>query len=327
MVVLSFKLFFQGSDESEVEMDVTSGLGDKAHGDADDAAPDSGAAGEEPDSGAAANEADTGAAAAEAAHNGVFPLMMNKYREILQTRKQVHLEELERRFQTNLNLGQVPLKMAIEKLRLNSGTITDPEKKSKLEKELSGKLKALEELVKDITATYNSDKAIAQRSCLTLDGETSHCDYFYDSLTKAPTPALEQWESTSDQALKLYRGPSLKYQVLDQSSSFPDMHTLFKDVSVGVYRLHNPPAPDARVENFIQKYSPPSQVLRAHPIPVTPCSRHPRYTVLTPSQVLLTPSPRYSVLTSSQALRSHTNASFSAKNVQQGSASCSQYYQ
>ena len=284
--------FFQVSDESGEEMDVTSGLGDEA-----DAPQKDDYDGDEPDT----------AAAAEAANNGVFPLMMDKFLQITQERKKVRLKELEDRFQSNLLMDQVPLKLAIEKLRtLISGTI-DPEKKLKLEKELSGKLKTLDELVKDIKAKYDSDMVIAQRSCLTLDGEKSHCDYFFNSLTKAPTEALARWESTNDQVLKLYRGTSLKYQVLDQSVSFPAMHTSFKEVSDEVYRWKNPPAPDARVENFIKRYSPPSQLLRTLPIPCTPCSRHPRY--------VLTPSPRYSVLTPSQVPRTNRDVFFSAKDV------------
>ena len=44
--------------------------------------------------------------------------------------------------------------------------------------------------------------------------------------------------------LNLYRGTSVKHQALDQSSSLPDVHTLFKEVSDGVYRWQNPSAPD-----------------------------------------------------------------------------------
>ena len=260
--------FFQVSDASEGDMEVTRGLRDGANGPQNDDSD--------------GDERET-ARAAEAANNGVFHLMMDKFHQITQERKKVRLEELKERFQSDLKVDQVPLQMAVEKLRAALIGSIDPEKKSKIEKELSVKLKTLDELVKDITAKYTSDKAIAQRSCLTLDGETSHCDYFFNPQTKAPTEALARWESTNDQALKLFRGTSLKYQVLDQSLSFPDMHTAFKEVSDEVYRWKNPPAPDARVENFIKRYSPPSQllrthrVLRAHAIPGTQSSPLPRY--------------------------------------------------
>ena len=181
-----------------------------------------------------------------------FAMMMDKYEEIVQKRKNVRLEELDQEFEVDMRLAQIPLNMAIAKIRQAILASGDAEQKSRLEKDLLLKTKKLEEAKQEIKTKHDAKIVIANSSCLTFDGEGCHCNYFYDPLTKKPTDEAERWEKNKNSCVKFYRGTSLKNQPLDQGPFFPQIHTKFEDVSNGVYDNRYPR--DERVESFLSHY-------------------------------------------------------------------------
>ena len=192
-----------------------------------------------------------------------FALFMDKYEEIIQDRKQVRLEELAQELEvTGQRLAQIPCLGPIQKLRQAILSATaDAEQKTKLEKDLTLKLKKLEEVKKEVNIKHDALINIAKRSCLSFDGEGNHCNYFYDLFTKEPTVAAKRWEKNGNECMKFFRGRSLKDQPLDQGPYFPRMHAIMEEVSHGVYDNRYPR--DQRVESFLAQYILPTHMSAA----------------------------------------------------------------